>query len=249
MTLPELCAAYVSRAGSGQCFTHGTAARLLGLPMPARIERERVLHVSASRPDRAPRVRGVVGHHLDPMPRVVTVARLPVAHPVDTWAHLATILTLHELVVVGDHLVRKKRPIADLAALQHAVASRAGHAGVRMLREALTLIRPLTGSPKETELRLLILAAGLPEPIVGHEVHHDGYWVGTPDLAYPDQRVAIEYEGEVHRLDLKTFRDDIERRERFEDAGWRVIRVTADHLLRPNALVDRIRYALGTRAS
>ncbi len=45
----------------------------------------------------------------------------------------------------------------------------------------------------------------------------------------------------MHRVDLDTFRDDIERRERFEDAGWRVIRVTADHLLRPNALVDRIR--------
>ena len=152
--------------------------------------------------------------------------------------------------MVGDHLVRKKRPLAISPALQ----ARGGELGpgardVTKLREALTLIRPLTGSPKETELRLLILAAGLPEPIVGYEVHHDGYWVGTPDLAYPNERVAIEYEGDVHRLDLDTFRDDIDRRERFEDAGWRVIRVTADHLRNPKALIERIRYALGARVA
>ena len=248
-TFEELCAAYQSRAAPGQCFTRETAARLLGLPLPPRIERERALHVAASRPNRSPRVRGVVGHHLDQIPRIVTVRGLPVVNPVDTWVHLAAILTVDELVVVGDHLVRKKRPLAKLAELEAAVASRSGRRNVTKLRAALALVRPLTGSPKETELRLLILAAGLPEPLVGYEVHDNGYFVGTPDLAYPDRMVAIEYEGEVHRVDLKTFRDDIERRERFEDAGWRVIRVTADHLLRPSALVDRIRYALGTRAS
>ena len=248
-TFEEVCAAYQSRAAPGQCFTRETAARLLGLPLPPRIERERGLHVAASRPDRAPRVRGVVGHHLDQLPRIVTVRGLPVVNPVDTWAHLAAILTAPELVVVGDHLVRKKRPLARLPELQAAVASQVGRRHVTILREALALVRPLTGSPKETELRLLIRDAGLPEPLVGYEVHDNGYFVGTPDLAYPEYKVAIEYEGDVHRLDLRTFRDDIDRRERFEDAGWRVIRVTADHLLRPNALIDRIRFALGTRAS
>jgi hypothetical protein len=149
---------------------------------------------------------------------------------------------------VGDHLVRKKRPLGTLPELRAVVAAQSRRRNVTKLREALELVRPLTGSPKETELRLLILAAGLPEPIVGYEVHDDGYWVGTPDLAYPDERIAIEYEGDVHRVDLRTFRDDIDRRERFEDAGWRIIRVTADQLLRPAALVERIRYALALRA-
>ena len=182
------------------------------------------------------------------MPRVVNVGVLPVSHPVDTWVHLASTLTVPELVVLGDHLVRKKRPLATPRELEAAVASQAGRRNVARLRAALALIRPLTASPKETELRLLVLAAGLPEPMVGYEVHHDGYWVGTPDLAYPEQRVAIEYEGDVHRVDLGTFRDDIDRRERFEDAGWRVIRVTSDQLPQPNALIDRIRYALASRA-
>jgi very-short-patch-repair endonuclease len=69
----------------------------------------------------------------------------------------------------------------------------------------------------------------------------------APDLAYPNERIAIEYEGEVHATDLQTFRDDIERRERFEDAGWRVIRVTADHLRKPAVLLARITRALAER--
>jgi very-short-patch-repair endonuclease len=182
------------------------------------------------------------------MPKVVSVGGLPVANPVDTWVHLAATLTVPELVIVGDHLVRKKRPLATLAELHAGVASQAGRRNVTRLREALALIRPHTGSPKETELRLLIRDAGLPEPLVGFEVHDHGYFVGTPDLAYPTERIAIEYEGDVHRVDLETFRDDIDRRERFEDAGWRVIRVTADQLLRPAALVERISFALAIRA-
>jgi very-short-patch-repair endonuclease len=173
---------------------------------------------------------------------------LPVAHPVEAWVQLAQTLTVPELVVMGGALVRKKRPFAELGELRDAVLSHAGRRGAARLREALALVRPLTGSPKETGLRLLIVAAGLPEPLVGYQVHDEGYFVGTPDLAYPLERIAIEYEGEVHRVDLRTFREDIDRRERFEDAGWRVIRVTADQLLRPNALVERIRYALALRA-
>jgi hypothetical protein len=247
-TLDELCAAYLTRAAPGQAFSHVTAARLLTLPLPVRVARQRALDVAALAARRPPQVRGVVGHHFDRLPRIVTVRGLPVISPVDTWLHLANTLTVPELVVVGDHLVRKKRPLAKLPELEAAVAAHAGHRNVTKLREALALVRPLTGSPKETELRLLILAAGLPEPIVGYEVHHDGYWVGTPDLAFPGERVAVEYEGEVHRVDPDTFREDIDRRERFEDAGWRVIRVTADQLLRPAALMERIRYALATRA-
>ncbi len=125
VTLAEFCAAFLSRGDRGLVFSHSTAARLLGLPLPRRWEREGDLHVSAMGAGQAPRTRNVIGHHL---------------------------------------------------------------------------------------------------------------------------RIAIEYEGDVHRLDRDTFRDDIDRRERFEDAGWRVIRVTAEHLQRPHALVERIRSALAARA-
>ena len=248
-TFDERCAAFSARATPDQFFSHVTAARLLGLPLPTRVVREPQLHVSVVAPLKAPEARGIVGHTVDRPIRLVTIGEHRLASPVDAWAQLAGSLTEPDLIVMGDALVRKKRPFATMAELEGAVADLDRRRGVRTLRAASARIRPGTASPPETELRLLIIAAGLPEPLVGYEVHDDGYFVGTPDLAYPAHKVAIEYEGEVHRVDLRTFREDIDRRERFEDAGWRVIRVTADHLRKPHALIERIRYALGSRAA
>ena len=74
-----------------------------------------------------------------------------------------------------------------------------------------------------------MVRAGLPEPFLNYEVHearHDGY-VPVVDLAYPDFRVAIEYEGDHHR-ERPQFRRDIRRYERMQDCGWVVVRFTAD---------------------
>ena len=69
-----------------------------------------------------------------------------------------------------------------------------------------------------------------------------------PDLAYPRERIAFEYEGDVHRTDRATWMRDLTRRERMEAAGWRVIRVTAaDVFAHPDALVARVRRILASR--
>lgn len=51
----------------------------------------------------------------------------------------------------------------------------------------------------ETWLRLLIVVAGLPEPVTNLNVHDaSGRWIARPDLLYPAYRVAIEYDGYHH---------------------------------------------------
>ena len=46
----------------------------------------------------------------------------------------------------------------------------------------------------------------------------------------------------MHRVDRATWLRDLQRRELFEDAGWRVIRVTsADLFGSPDAFVARVR--------
>ncbi len=68
------------------------------------------------------------------------------------------------------------------------------------------------------------------------------------DLAWPRGRVALEYEGDVHRVDRTTWMRDLERGELFEDAGWRVVRVTASDLFQqPTALTSRLRRLLAER--
>ncbi|MBT2516509.1 DUF559 domain-containing protein [Streptomyces sp. ISL-90] len=100
----------------------------------------------------------------------------------------------------------------------------------------------------ETLMRLLLVAGGLPEPLIGVPVPvGDGSIVLHPDLAYPDLRIAIEYEGDDHR-DAGRWHRDIERRELFEDAGWRVIRVTSRAVFHePERLIARVRRACEAR--
>jgi G:T-mismatch repair DNA endonuclease (very short patch repair protein) len=242
--LLERCAAYVPVAPDGFRFSHVTAAVLYGMPLPSRLERRPELHVAVRRGAPAPRHRGVVGHRISDT-RLATPRGFPCVTPELAWLQLAAMLTLDELVVAGDHLVRRKRPSSTIELLAQVVAGRAR--GAVLARRALRDIRPGTDSPQESRMRLILLRAGLPEPVIGFRVHHDGYFVGTPDLAYVAERIAIEYEGEHHRLDAKVFRDDIDRRELFESAGWRVMRVTADNLRDAVRFVARVTRLLAER--
>jgi hypothetical protein len=238
-------AAFLPRLAPHQFFSHISAAQVYRMPLPRRIDSDATVHVGVIEPAHPPRARGVSGHRLGGPIDVRTVRGFPVPAPATTWCQLADLLTEEELIVVGDHLVRKKLPLCTLADLQAAVADLGAARGSRRIRRALELVRPRTDSPQETRLRLLLVMHGLPEPAVQHTIiDPDGYFAGTPDLAYVDAKIAIEYEGKHHQADPEVFADDIVRREPMEAAGWLVIRVIADHLRHPDRLVNRVRGAL-----
>ena len=73
-----------------------------------------------------------------------------------------------------------------------------------------------------------LLRRGLPEPRLNHDVVVAGRWIACVDLAYPEARVAIEYESDLHRSDPRTFRKDLTRGEHLKDADWWLVRATAD---------------------
>lgn len=158
---------------------------------------------------------------------------------------LASVLSVDDLIVATDALMRRKHRLASAEELRVAAAKASRRPGVRKLRAALVEARAGTDSPQETRTRLIIVRSGLPEPLIGHTVHTErGEFVGTPDLAYPDFRIALEYEGEIHRTNDQVFADDLERAELFQDAGWRYVRITKEHLANPQRLVARVRNAL-----
>ncbi len=97
----------------------------------------------------------------------------------------------------------------------------------------------------ESVLRWLLLEAGLPRPVLQHVVHDGGgRFLGRVDLAWPEQRVAVEFDGDVHR-DRRVFVDDLRRQNGLVLAGWTVLRFTsADVLGRPEAVVRVTRGAL-----
>jgi len=101
----------------------------------------------------------------------------------------------------------------------------------------------------ESRARWLLVDAGLPCPAVNVAARdYLGHFLTLPDLSYPDLKIAIEYDGDIHRTDKATWRRDIRRRQALEAAGWRVITCTADDVLRnPERLVAWVRAAIRDR--
>jgi very-short-patch-repair endonuclease len=92
-------------------------------------------------------------------------------------------------------------------------------------------------------MRLLILAAGLPAPVAQYVVEHRGRFVARVDLAWPEFRLALEYDGLWH-AEPGQFARDRQRLNGLTAAGWRVVFATAADLHRPAALLARLRTAL-----
>ncbi len=96
----------------------------------------------------------------------------------------------------------------------------------------------------ETVLRLAIVRAGLPEPVVNYAIDV-GERLLHADLAYPQERLAVEYDGDQHRIDARQYERDIDRLWRIEARGWRVIRINKSHLLGSGGeAIRRVRAAL-----
>ncbi len=165
--IEQLCDAYLVRMRAEQWFSHQTAA-LLGIPLPPRI-RPTPVHVSVRSPRTPPRAGGVVGHRISADVRVGVVRdRYPTCPPVDIWCQLSTQIRRSDLVAAGDFLVgaRKRAPVVDVAGLAAATDRYGGKRGAADRAWALERIRFGADSPPETLLRLRLVEAGLPEPLV-----------------------------------------------------------------------------------
>jgi hypothetical protein len=236
-------------------FSHVTALALWGLPLPTGLERRAALHVSTDR-GRGPRRGGVVAHRNSTSSPALVLHGLRVVDPLTAWIQSAALLGIDDLVAVGDALCAEWSPHEEARrfsrdALAERVAGASGARGVACVRAALDLVRPGVESPKETELRLLLQRAGLPEFELNVKTFDEaGRYLGKPDLRDLDRLLSIEYEGDEHRTDPQRFRQDIARRERFADAGWRTIRVTeADlHGRAARELIARVERCLKVRS-
>ncbi|MBB3678517.1 hypothetical protein FHX36_004306 [Modestobacter versicolor] len=164
----------------------------------------------------------------------------PVTSPVRTALDLARTRPLVEAVVLVDQLTQGG--VADLTAVRSAATLLAGR-DCRWVRRVVALADGLAGSPQETRLRLLIGDSDLPAPVAQHTVRSGGRFVARVDLAWPEHRLGLEYDGLWH-AEPGRFAADRQRLNRLLAAGWRVLFVTAGDLRRPEALLGRIAAAL-----
>ena len=164
---------------------------------------------------------------------------VPVTGPDDTFLDLAAELGLVDLVVLADSLIRRRRTTQDalVAATQASPCSAPRHA----LRAA-SLARAGVDSPMETRARLLRVLAGLPELETDIRFYdHQGELRRRLDAGDRATKTAVEYDGRHHITREEQWEGDLDRREGFEDDGWRIVTlISPDIYQRPGRTVDRL---------
>jgi hypothetical protein len=240
------CQSYATRAIAGTFFCSITAATLLALPIPARMARETTLHVGVVSPHPAPRSAGVVGHKLRvEASDLARVHGVWVTNGAQTWRELARVLTVPDLVAVGDHLLRWQ--LATSAELSLMVERTVGRPGAGRLRDSLAMLDPGSESPMESRVRAILLLGGLHGMVSNLAVTLPGVRATYRlDLAYPHEKVAIEFQGGYHH-DLAQWQSDMTRASRLHAHGWVVMLLNVRDLDDPAELVSRVRRELAAR--
>lgn len=109
-TLAQLCHAYQRRMPLIAFFCGPTAAALIGIPLPARFEGNRTLHVAMPAPCSPVGGRGIAGHSItsaDADTMLWNGLRIGTAER--TWFDLGALLTVPELVAASDFLSARPR--------------------------------------------------------------------------------------------------------------------------------------------
>jgi hypothetical protein len=227
----------------GAVASHGSAARVLGAPVPT----EGVEHVTVAHEDDRRRRVGVRCHVAALDQRDVEVLRgVRITSPHRLFLDLAQGLSLVDLVVLGDWLVARGRVTTESLT---AYCAGARTPAADRARRAASYVRDRVESPMETRLRLLLVLAGLPEPEVNSELRdRSGFLLARLDLSWRHAKVAVEYDGRQHLTSTAQWERDVERRNDLAAAGWMVVTVTASGIYRdPEDTIRRVHEALVSR--
>lgn len=198
----------------GTCFTHVTAAEVLGLWLPP-LPPEQVVVVQlppGAHPVRRPGLRALRGAVTgEPW----TVQGLPVAPAPDVLLAICRdVCDLDALMVVDSAL---HRGVTTLEALVDSCTS--GRHGAPRLRRLLALADGRTESPWETVLREFHRHVDAPVTPQFEVRDARGRFVARGDLRVGSASVLHEYDGGVHRT-LAQHRADLVRDRRLQEVGW-----------------------------
>ncbi|MEU1888153.1 hypothetical protein ABZ491_22030 [Micromonospora rifamycinica] len=171
---------------------------------------------------------GLRVHHGDlPAEDVIDQAGVPVTAAERTCWDLARWCDVVEAVVVIDALLAGR--LTDVPTLRDYALARAGQRGWRALLRAADLADPGAESPQESRTRVRLVLAGLPRPETQWVVTADGRFVARLDLAWPQFKVAVEYDGLWHN-DADQFHRDRRRLNQLLGGEWIVLHLTARRL-------------------
>lgn len=246
LALHTRAAATILLAGPDVALTGFTALAVWGCPAA----RTGPIHVLMPYHRRMKPRRDVVVHN--------GVFEVQDVHDVAELPTMALDLSLAEVLCRGDRrdaiacadqalaLTAERERAEFRACVEERIVARRDSRGRRRARRLLGLATGLAESPPESWTMLLFDDAGLPRPTPQFVVCDlSGKEIYRLDFAWPDLRIAVEYDGyeaHEHRAERDELRDrDLRRR------GWIVIRANSADLAELSRLLERIAAAFRAR--
>jgi hypothetical protein len=178
---------------------------------------------------------------------------LPVTSCARTFLDLAARYDYKELCGALDNAIGRRvlHPQA-LASMLRDPRNR-GRPGSGSLRRALVpwLQTSRPGSVPEADLVRFILEAGVPAPVLQHKVFdRAGDLVAILDLAWVDEKVAVEMDGFRYHSSPDAHSHDRDRDNGLGELGWIVIRITPTGLAKSSrAFLNNLRSRLAERGA
>jgi hypothetical protein len=223
-------------AGLTAAWLHGAWQPLPGRSVPLQYSRPR--SATSSRPAGTYLSRRVLHVDRTCLSDLTEVGGVVATSPLRTCFDLMRERGLVEAVVVADAFARAG--VVDLPWLAAYVGMHRRWPGVRRSSLAVELSSALSRSPGETRLRMVVVLAGLPVPLVNPPV-----FTGTPPVlaGYPDLVIVmthpvlgLEYDGAYHD-DLVQRQADNRRENTLTRAGLPLLRYGAESVRRDRKLI------------
>ncbi|MBT1167230.1 hypothetical protein [Bifidobacterium simiarum] len=217
-----------------------TALALQMVPIPERCQLDTgMLHSVASTRSRRIASKTMVAHVWVAFDDSSQIRLSPTIYTLDlihTWAQMARFVDLEQFIALTDAIVFRMTVNGTKDPLRHMrefLERSSPFSGKLFCRMALQLARENVYSPQETMCRLALVCHGVPCPETNYAVSGMTFQSGvemTVDMAWPQARVAVEYDGDHHRTDKRQWRRDQKKREQLRLHGWIILVVTADAL-------------------
>jgi hypothetical protein len=168
---------------------------------------------------------GLFVHRRDGAP-VKSVHGRPATAPAWTAVEVARGLRRGRALATLDAALRSGH--CSRAELCSAAAQQSGRRGIAAVRDLLPLAAPEAESPMESEARLVMVDGGLPTPVLQYEITDAGRRIWRVDFAWPECRVAAEYDGVAWHSGPEAFYRDRRRTAALQDLGWVTVPMVAE---------------------
>ena len=168
-----------------------------------------------------------------------------VATPLRTTLDLLLDRPLPDAVADLDAVLR-----AGLVAVPQVVRMVEGRSdkGIVLARRAIELADPRAESRPESRVRVWLVLDGL-HPVPQYWIEDGTGRLARADLAFPEHKVAVEYDGSWRDGELWALNRDRDRLNRVQAAGWEIVFVTAQLLNDPARMIRTVRAALTRRTA